>query len=39
MEKKILQRKQLQFSGLYVPTLLLYDSGVRDISIWVPFVA
>ena len=39
MEKEILQRKQLHFSGVYVPTLLLYVSGVRDISILVPFVA
>jgi hypothetical protein len=37
--EKILQRKQLQFSSVYVRTLLLYVSGVHDISIWVPFVA
>ena len=37
--KKILQRKQLQFSSVYVHALLLYARGVCYISIWVHFMA
>lgn len=37
--ERILQRKQLQFSSVYVHTLLLYASGVCYISIWVHFMA
>jgi hypothetical protein len=36
---KIVQKKQLQFVGVYAQVLFLYVCGVGDISIWVLYMA